>query len=156
MPATKVFHVGILAADIAAARTRYAEVLDVTFGETLDYQMQYAYADRTEPTLVRACFTVGGPPFLEIIESQDNDGPFSRSYGDGLHHLAVWERDVDARLEQLNELGIAPEVTVAWADRPGTVAAYLPAATIPGTLLEIVCHSSEIPGYTPELPGSRD
>jgi catechol 2,3-dioxygenase-like lactoylglutathione lyase family enzyme len=154
MPATKVFHVGFLAHDIEEARERYALVLGVEWGDVLDYEFNYSYGGETHLSPVRACFTIGGPPFLELLQTQDNDGPFSRKYGEGLHHVSIWEQDVDAKLEELARIGVEPFATVAWPDGPGSIAAYLPPEALKGTLVEIVRHGPDIPGYTEQMPGT--
>lgn len=154
MPATKVFHVGFLAHDIEEARERYGLVLGVAWGEIQDYEFNYTYDGETHLSPARACFTIGGPPYLEILQTQDNDGPFSAKFGEGLHHVAVWEPDVGAKVAELASIGVEPFATVAWPGGAGSIAAYLPRSAMMGTLVEIVRRGPDIPGYTEQMPGT--
>ena len=154
MPPTKVFHVGLLAEDLEAGREFYGSLLGVEWGDIMDFDLEYQYGGETHRSRVRACFTVGGPPFLELLEARDDDGPFSRKFGEGLHHISIWEDDVDARLAEMAEQGVEPFATVAWPDGPGTVAAFIHPSAAHGTLIEVVRRGPDIPGYTEQLPGT--
>jgi catechol 2,3-dioxygenase-like lactoylglutathione lyase family enzyme len=154
MPATKVFHLGILVNDLEAARALLSGLLGVTWDEIREASVDVTTTAGTERSEVRLCFSVEGPPFVELVQAQDGGGVYSRSHGEGLHHVALWEEDLDARLEELAAEGVNPECVVGWPGDPTMLAAYLPPAVGGGTRVELIRRLPEMPGYMPNLPGA--
>lgn len=109
---------------------------------------------RSSSTSASWSTTATGPRFVEPIEAQHGDGIYSRAYGQSLHHVALWEGDLDARLAELAAEGVAPECTLGWSGEQTVLAAYLPPEAGAGTRVELIRRLPEMPGYTPELPGA--
>ena len=153
MPSTPIFHVGILAHDIEAAKCRFGQLLGLSFTQTHTYDLLFVRDGTPMPASVTFSFSDQGPPFVELIQTADG-GPFDRTAGEGLHHLAAWAPDVEAKLAEMAAVGAATELTIVEHDDPCPIAAYASGDTVHGVRIELVRHSPELPGYTPELPGS--
>lgn len=154
MPATKIFHIGLLVHDIEAAKANMASLLGVNFGPTESYDLDLSYGGQVVPTEVVFSFSLEGPPFLELIKSQDNDGPFGRDKGEGLHHMAVWDDDVEARIREVTG-GLQAEATIKERDDACLLAAYLPSERCCGARVELVHRKPGVPGFTVDLPGTH-
>jgi len=85
---------------------------------------------------ITVVYSVEGPPFIELIESQD-DGVWGHQHGEGLHHIGLWEDDVTARLAELAAQGITADLEIFLGDDV-LYAAYLPPSALHNTRLEIV------------------
>ena len=75
MPCTPLTHIGIIVHDLEAAKARFSEVLGITFRE--NYQgrdAQFHGQGRTDSLDVEMAFSNEGPVFIELVQSQDNDG----------------------------------------------------------------------------------
>jgi len=55
---------------------------------------------------VRFAFSVGGSPYVELIEAQ-GEGLFDRAGGLGVHHVGAWVEDTDAARARHAEVGLA-------------------------------------------------
>lgn len=154
MPATPVFHIGLLVHEIEAAKRRLQSLLGIAFQETQTLSVALEWGGQRREVDVTFVYSVGGPPFVELIQTQDNDGPFGKHHGEGLHHIAAWEPDVEKRLAAAAELGAPADVRIFGHDGDAPIAAYLPPAAACGVRVEFNRYSPEMPGYTPELPGS--
>jgi catechol 2,3-dioxygenase-like lactoylglutathione lyase family enzyme len=153
MPGTPIFHVGVLVHDLDAGVKRFSAILGLTFGEAQVYPVQLEWDGQRHSTDVRFCYSVEGPPYLELIETQDNDGPFGKANGEGLHHIAAWESSIERRLNALPAIGAAPEVVIFGEDDE-KIAAYLSPDAAMHTRIELNLYEPRMPGYTPELPGT--
>ncbi|WP_165824853.1 VOC family protein [Mycolicibacter senuensis] len=87
------FHVGILVADITVAIDRFSDVLGVRFTEPAEQITTLHDPDPIE-CRVRASYSLGEPPYLELVEAQ-GDGVLSLRHGEGLHHLGYWAPDFE-------------------------------------------------------------
>jgi catechol 2,3-dioxygenase-like lactoylglutathione lyase family enzyme len=152
MPATPIYHFGLLVDDIEAAKQRLGEVLGITFGDTMRFDVGYESDGVTETTEVVVAYSVEGPPFVELNQSRES-GLFGRDRGEGLHHIGVWESSLGERLETLAGQGVTPEIVIRGEDG-SPIAAYLDDGPVHGVRLELVAHLEGFPGYTPELPGT--
>ncbi len=88
------FHVGIVVADLPAARTRLTEQLGVRWGpvmhlDTADYRDGRG-RDLALPTTM--CYSTGDP-CLELIEEVP-DTVWVRNEHSNLHHLGAWSADL--------------------------------------------------------------
>lgn len=111
MTASDLCHVGILVEDIEEAMARFSEVLGLTFKDPeIAHVDRFEQGEIVEALDLRITWSVEGPPYLELLESQDNDGIYGRAQ-EGLHHIGLWEDDPEALVERLRELGIGKEAT---------------------------------------------
>ncbi len=154
MPATAVFHIGLLVHDIDAAKRRLRELLRMEFKETQTLPVALEWGGQRREVDVTFVYSVGGPPFVELIQTQDNDGPFGKHHGEGLHHVAAWETDLEQRLAAAAALGAPADVRIFGHEGETPIAAYLPPAAACGMRVELNWYAPEMPGYTPQLPGS--
>ena len=90
------FHVGILVADIDAAIARFSDTLGLAFAPVMDAPVQLRGADETVDLTMKATYSREGPPHIELIQGQHEDGIFSLSGGERIHHLGCWAPSLDA------------------------------------------------------------
>lgn len=131
------YHAGIIVDDIERAMRELAGRLGYTFNPptTLPLpQLEDRLTGRTEPLNLVACYTREGPFFLELIQGQ-GDGVYSADLA-GLHHLGVWESDVEARLEQLESSGEQVDAIIRRGN--GRISAIYSRPTPAGARIEYV------------------
>ena len=106
MPALPAhYHVGIVVADLSAARSQLSELLGVTWGPTLrlsatDYR-DAAGRDVALPTTM--CYSVGSP-CLELIEEVPGS-VWVRNPHSNLHHIGFWSDDLRGDSADLSGAG---------------------------------------------------
>lgn len=94
----KLDHVGIVVADLAGARERWATALGVVT----------AAPEEVPGGGVRVSFLETGPAHVELIEPTGPDSPVSKflaTRGGGMHHVAFSVPDVDDALRQVEARG---------------------------------------------------
>lgn len=96
----KIDHIGIAVCDLEKALSFYRDQIGLVFNgiEEIDEQK------------VRVAFFPVGESEIELLESTDPAGPvgkFIEKKGEGVHHLAFRVSDIEDKLEQLKELGVA-------------------------------------------------
>lgn len=105
-----VHHVGVLTADLDAAREKWAAATGYTFSPVTRYRcVAYRDLNNPEPHLhdARISFSFEGTPFIELM-GQTGDGTHSAKHGEGGHHLGFPViPDNVARATELADLGIA-------------------------------------------------
>lgn len=105
-----VHHIGLLVADIDAARLRWAEATGYTLSPVTRYSTS-GYRDLSNPEPhehdARICFSFEGEPYLELM-AQTGEGTHSARHGEGGHHLGFPViPDTAVRTEELAKLGVA-------------------------------------------------
>jgi hypothetical protein len=94
--------VGVLVADIAAARERFAAVTGMTFTPATAMRFENFEDARGPRTIeITVCYSLEGPPYLELVQWDPEGGIFGSQLGEGLHHLGFHDPDVPARLAGL-------------------------------------------------------
>ncbi len=96
----KIDHIGIAVGDLEKALSFYRDQIGLVFNgiEEIDEQK------------VRVAFLPVGESEIELLESTDPAGPvgkFIEKKGEGVHHLAFRVSDIEDKLEQLKEQGVA-------------------------------------------------
>lgn len=136
MTGTPLFHVGVLVEDIDAAIVRFGELLGLTFGEPLIMTLEDTTVDGVKfEGSITFVYSVEGPPYLELIQSQDS-GLWGRQHGEGLHHIGVSQDDLEARILELQAVQAEPQAIISHLGR--AVAVYLTPDSAHGTRLEYV------------------
>lgn len=145
MTVAPFYHVGFLVGDITSAAERFGDLLHVRFGPTATFSLDESrfVGERPSQSELRYAYSVEGPPYIELIEAQD-DGVWGRQHGEGLHHIGVFENELDDRLAELAALRSDSLTARAWLVAAGElVAAYFEETTVLGTRLELVKAPSE-------------
>jgi catechol 2,3-dioxygenase-like lactoylglutathione lyase family enzyme len=96
----QLFHVGIVAEDIEAAKAEISANLGMTWRGKTEMRDLILYGQERTVEL-QVAFSVQGPPHVEIIQSIP-DSPWSAT-SSGVHHLCYWAEDsvdVCLRLEE--------------------------------------------------------
>jgi catechol 2,3-dioxygenase-like lactoylglutathione lyase family enzyme len=137
--ARNYFHIGILVKDIEQARARFSEVLGLTFTPVQRISSQVWEEGRGMVQMESAlCYSEQGPPYYELVEAS-GDGVLNLAQGEGLHHIGLYEADVEARLEELARLGLKAEMRTAPpdGDEPAWIA-YVSGDGLHGVRTELV------------------
>jgi hypothetical protein len=86
------YHVGILVEDLDAAMARFAEALGVTFAPVMEGPVRLRSGDDETEFVMKATYSHQGPPHIELIQGRE-DGIFSLSAGERMHHLGCWSAE---------------------------------------------------------------
>ena len=130
-------HIGIACNDLEASVQQYRDLFD----------SPAPWYAASEEMGLRAAFIEQGETHIELIQSMRPDtviAKFIEKYGEGIHHMAFTVDDVDAKLQQLLELGLPMLDQVPREGLGGRIAFTHPSATH-GVLIEII---------TPREPGT--
>ena len=96
MQPRRIWQIGIVVADVAAAKAELEEALHLQFREPVTY----GFHDwRTRIALARQ-----GPPYLELLEGQPGS-PWDGHTGSRLDHVSYWVEDIGAESERLEREG---------------------------------------------------
>jgi hypothetical protein len=95
------FQVGVLVQRIDEARDELQRALGITFGEIVDRD--------TGEHQIRVCFSLEGPPYLELIEGPPGS-PWDASAGSRIDHIGYWTPEIDAAKRALDREGLELEV----------------------------------------------
>jgi len=129
------WHIGILVYELDAGIERFSELLGVTFNRVAA-DVDVVEDGGTAGSLhLEAAFSAEGPPFYELIQAQEG-GIWGRQHGEGIHHVAVWQPEVDRRLEELRAKRATSEVLLR--NPEGRLIAYLTPDSAHGTRIELV------------------
>ncbi len=126
----RLHHVGIVVADLEAARRRY-ETLGFTDGERFEVPEQRIIA-----VVYRA-----GAGWVELIQPTDADGPIARymvKRGEGTHHVAYAVDDIEAALVRLKAEGVRLIDEQPRAGTHGWRIAFIHPESCNGVLTELV------------------
>jgi methylmalonyl-CoA/ethylmalonyl-CoA epimerase len=126
----RLHHVGIVVADVDAARERY-EALGFTGGERFEVPEQHIVA-----IVYRA-----GSGYVELIQPTDLEGPIARymaKRGEGSHHVAYAVDDIEATLARLKAAGVRLIDEQPRAGTHGWRIAFIHPESCHGVLTELV------------------
>lgn len=96
----KIDHVGIAVTDLEKALAFYRDQLGLIFKGTEEVAEQK----------VRVAFFPAGESKIELLEPTDPEGPvakFIEKKGQGVHHLSFRVTDIEGKLKELQEKGVA-------------------------------------------------
>jgi catechol 2,3-dioxygenase-like lactoylglutathione lyase family enzyme len=149
--ASNLFHVGILVPDLDEAVARFAEVLGLTFKDpAVAHVDRFEHGSTVEALDLRITWSIQGPPYLELLESQDSSSLYGHAH-EGLHHIGLWEPDPEALVRRFLTLGLHQEATQYTPD-DHILATYSAPAEMYGTRLEFI-EASRRPGMEAWLAG---
>lgn len=151
MTATNLFHIGVLVRDMDEAAGRFSKALGLTFKEpAIAHVDTFEQPSGTTPLDLRITWSIQGPPYLELLESQDKEGLYGY-HQEGLHHIGLWEPDPERLLEKLLGLGLRSEAT-QWTAEGRILATYTAPEEMYGTRLEVI-DAARRPGMESWLAG---
>ena len=122
-------HIGLAVASIEESLKQFRELFDSPDAEIV----------RSDERGIRACFIEQGETHIELLEPLRPDtviGRFLDRHGEGIHHLAFTVGDLDAKAEDLVQLGI-PIIDGPREGFRGRIAFLHPSSTH-GVLIELV------------------
>jgi hypothetical protein len=92
----------VLVADIAAARERFADVTGLTFTPPATMRFEnFADSNGRRAVELTVCYSLQGPPYLELVQADPEGGVFGSEHGEGVHHIGFHDADVPGRLAEL-------------------------------------------------------
>jgi catechol 2,3-dioxygenase-like lactoylglutathione lyase family enzyme len=110
-------HVGFIVKDIDVAIKRFSEILGVTFNPPKTVTLDHLYNPDEERTgTITVAYSVEGPPHYELIQGEDHGIYSMHGGGEGMHHVGVWEHDIETRMAELAEKGMRLEARVLLDD----------------------------------------
>lgn len=129
--AHRLDHVAIAVRDLDAALTLYRDILGLPFGGT----------EVVEDQQVTTAFFGEEPGRIELLCPTSDDSPVGRflaKRGEGLHHIAVRVKDIEASLKSLKAAGVPLVDETPRPGAHGTKVAFLHPRGMRGVLLELV------------------
>ena len=96
----KIDHIGIAVKDLEKAMEFYRDQIGLEFKGT----------EVVEEQKVKVAFFPVGESKIELLESTEPDGPvgkFVEKKGEGVHHLSFRVSNIEEKLQQLKEQGVA-------------------------------------------------
>ncbi len=126
----KIDHVGIAVADLEKALAFYRDQLGLDFKGT----------EEVEEQKVRVAFFPVGESKIELLESTDPAGPvgkFIEKKGEGVHHLSFRVSDIEGKLKELKERGVALIDEQPRYGAGGAKIAFLHPKSTGGVLIEL-------------------
>jgi catechol 2,3-dioxygenase-like lactoylglutathione lyase family enzyme len=105
-------HVGFIVEDLDAAIARFSEVLGITFNDPQTVHLNHIHDPVERQGMLKVAFSVEGPPHYELIQG-DGQGIYTMAGGgEGMHHIGLWETDLEKRLPELAKKGFKMEARV--------------------------------------------
>lgn len=132
---TGVDHIAVAVCSIAAARPFFEQVLGLPCVKEEDVPSEG----------VRVAFFDAGNCYIELLEPLNDDSGVARFLarrGEGLHHIALATKDIDAAMRHVNER--APGTLLQTTPRPaagGARAAFTHPKKTFGALIELYMHA---------------
>lgn len=126
----KIDHVGIAVADLEKALAFYRDQLGLDFMGT----------EVVEEQKVRVAFFPVGESKIELLEPTDPAGPvgkFIEKKGEGVHHLSFRVSDLENKLKELKEKGVALIDEQPRYGAGGAKIAFLHPKSTGGVLIEL-------------------
>jgi hypothetical protein len=144
----RIYHVGIVVADLDAAMAELGETAGLRWGKVQRYALEYGTP--AGPRVFDPSFVISldGPPHVELL------GQLAGSMWAelGLHHLGLWSDDVPAESAALAARGCAWESALMDAEgRPAGGCYHRLAAA--GVRVELVSRANSAPALTRYLAG---
>lgn len=133
-PPKKIAHIGIAVHSIAEA---------LPFYEQLGFHLEGI--ETVESEQVKVAFIKVGETKLELLESLSEDGPIARfiaKRGSGVHHIALEVDDLEQRLQQLQQGGIALLQEEPKEGAQGAQIAFIHPKSAGGALFELCQYPS--------------
>lgn len=134
----KIDHIGIVVGNIEQALQAYQVALGLPLKEIVDVPDQQ----------VRVAFLPAGESNIELVQPTTEDSGVARfleKRGEGIHHLCLEVKDIEAALEQLRAHGVP---LIDRQPRPGAHGrvAFVHPKGMRGVLLELVQHAESKAG----------
>ncbi len=104
MKADDLFHLGVVAADPAAARSDFTSLLGYTWGPEITSRVEATTPGGDLAPELACAFTIGSPR-IEVV----TEVPGTLWCGGGIHHLGYWSDDVESDLERAESVGFVRE-----------------------------------------------
>jgi methylmalonyl-CoA/ethylmalonyl-CoA epimerase len=132
----KIDHIGIVVQDMEQALDAYQVALGLPLKEIVDVPDQQ----------VRVAFLPAGESNIELVQPTTDDSGVARfleKHGEGIHHLCLEVKDIEAALQQLQDRGVP---LIDRRPRPGAhgQVAFVHPKGMGGVLLELVQHDEPV------------
>jgi catechol 2,3-dioxygenase-like lactoylglutathione lyase family enzyme len=135
VPAESFFHVAVLVEDLEVAIANFSDALGITFLDPITAPFPQLEDPTPRESFCRCTYSVDGPPHIELIEANGDDGLWALRNGEGFHHLGFWEADSPGRCAFLEGKGLL-NARVVDPEGPTILAAFSDPALLHGIRLE--------------------
>jgi catechol 2,3-dioxygenase-like lactoylglutathione lyase family enzyme len=115
--AADFYHIGMVVPDMAAAQAMYSAAFGFRWSEVNHSTMAMRVADRPVRASMQTCYSVDGPPYLELLVDETGEVWGDQAYG--LNHMGVWVEDMAAARERLSRSGLPAIIEDASNTPPG-------------------------------------
>ena len=99
-----MYHVGIVVPDMEEALETYAASFGFRWTEISESHLDVVVNGERRQTQIRACYSVEGPPYLELIEDTSHDVWGGAEFG--LNHTGFWVDDIVEARDRLEASGL--------------------------------------------------
>jgi methylmalonyl-CoA/ethylmalonyl-CoA epimerase len=126
----KIDHIGVAVADLEKAISFYRDHLNLEFKGT----------EVVEEQKVKVAFFPVGESKIELLESTDPGGPVGKyieKKGEGVHHVSFRVSNIEEKLRQLKEQGVALIDETPRYGAGGARIAFLHPKSTGGVLIEL-------------------
>ncbi len=147
---SRIGQIGIIVKDLDAAMERYWKILGIgpwkihTAGRP---PYRAVFRGRPISYLARIGVAPAGPVNLELMQPLEGEGTykeFVEKHGEGLHHVAIYVKELDEALAQLAGHGVQVLQRMDGTGLKGDGrVAYLDTEAVFGTILELIQSPSE-------------
>lgn len=123
LPAKGLYHTCFSVPDIERARDELGPALDLTWTAIRDAPIRVQGADgEQESVTLRFCYSLQGPPYIELIEGPPGHPYFATPDGGHVHHVGLFVEDLAAAARDYEAAGFPMQfVTVDREGRPAGI-----------------------------------
>jgi hypothetical protein len=148
----ELFKTGLLVRDLPRALADLGAWLELRWTPIQETKLSLWTRHGREEVPLRFVYSLGGPPFLELLEARPS-GYYAASQGEQLHHVGRWVGDLKAASAALAQQGFALEACGidAAGDTPSVFAFHRGAH---GLRVELV-DAAQRPGFEAWLAGGE-
>jgi catechol 2,3-dioxygenase-like lactoylglutathione lyase family enzyme len=111
-----MYHVGIVVPDMEEALETYAASFGFRWTDISESNLEVLVNGERRATRIRACYSIDGPPYLELIEDTSKDVWGGADFG--LNHTGFWVDDISSARDRLEASGLPALVADASTDPP--------------------------------------
>lgn len=148
----ELFKTGLLVRDLPRAMADVGAWLGLRWTPVQETKLSLWTRQGREEVPLRFAYSLGGPPFLELLEARPS-GYYASSQGEQLHHVGRWVADLKAASAALAQQGLALEAAgIDAAGNTPSVFAFHRGAH--GLRVELV-DAAQRPGFEAWLAGGE-
>ena len=108
LPETGLYHTCFTVPDLEAAKVDLGKAFALTWTDSLDAKIEVKGADgHQESVALRFCYSLQGPPYIELIQGPAGHRFFGTQGTGHIHHVGLFVDDLHAAIEDYEGQGLA-------------------------------------------------